>query len=191
MTKVKDVRMTVLDPGMVDGRVSARTRAILLVTPHNPTGVVFSRQSLEGLGKIAARHGLLVINSVCICHPRPSLSVLDDPYSPFVYGDNPGRSDPASIRSFDGRLAPHLLKVHDATLICMPQLFDCVSPQGAYYVFPKITGPQTDSRAFSIGLLEEIGVAVTPAWRSARPARGVCAWPIASTSRQSTARLTG
>lgn len=168
--------MTVLDPGMVDGRVSARTRAILLVTPPNPTGVIFSRQSLEGLGKIAARHGLLV---------------LDDPYSPFVYGDNPGRSDPASIRSFDGRLAPHLLKVHDATLICMPQLFDCVSPQGAYYVFPKITGPQTDSRAFSIGLLEEIGVAVTPAWRSARPARGVCAWPIASTSRQSTARLTG
>ncbi len=203
-----------LDPGLLDGLVCARTKAILLVSPHNPTGVAFSRQSLEALGKIAERHGLLVI--------------LDDPYSPFVYGDNPGYGDPASIASFEGRLAylftyskayamsgwrvghmilppglaTHLLKVHDATLICaprvsqvaaiaamkdnalpppefratldarrklimeriarVPQLFDCVSPQGAYYVFPKIIGPQTDSRAFSTTLLQEAGVAVTP-----------------------------
>ena len=203
-----------LDPGLLDGLVSARTKAILLVTPHNPTGVVFSRQSLQALGKIAERHGLLVI--------------LDDPYSPFVYGDNPDHGDPPSIASFQGRLAylftfskayamsgwrvgymvlppglaTHLLKVHDATLICaphisqvaaiaalknntlpppefravldarrklimeriagVPQLFDCVAPQGAYYVFPKILGPQTDSRVFSTTLLQEAGVAVTP-----------------------------
>ncbi len=203
-----------LDPDLLEGLISARTKAILLVTPHNPTGVVFSHQSLEALGRIAQRHGLLVI--------------LDDPYSRFVYGDNAGDGDPAFLASFEGGLAylftfsktyamsgwrvgymilppglaPHVLKVHDAALICaprisqvaaiaalkdpslpprefraqldarrklileriqrVPQLFECVPPQGAYYVFPKIIGPQTDSRAFSIALLNQTGVAVTP-----------------------------
>ena len=99
-------------------------------------------------------------------------------------------------------LATHVLKVHDATMICaprvsqvaaiaalsdpalpppnfrqtldarrqlicerldrVPQLFSYVRPQGAYYVFPRIVGAERDSRAFSIRLLEDVDVVVTP-----------------------------
>ena len=52
-------------------------------------------------------------------------------------------------------------------LICerldrVPHVFEYVTPDGAYYVFPKIIAPHEDSREFSLRLLDEAGVAVTP-----------------------------
>jgi aminotransferase len=41
-------------------------------------------------------------------------------------------------------------------------VFDFVEPQGAFYVFPRITAPHKDSRKYAIRLLEEAGVAVPP-----------------------------
>jgi aminotransferase len=41
-------------------------------------------------------------------------------------------------------------------------LFQYVPPQGAYYVFPRIVCPHRDSWEFSMRLLEEAGVVVTP-----------------------------
>ncbi len=40
---------------------SDRTRLVLLNTPHNPTGKVFSRAELELVGALAAQHGALVV----------------------------------------------------------------------------------------------------------------------------------
>jgi aspartate/methionine/tyrosine aminotransferase len=52
-------------------------------------------------------------------------------------------------------------------LICsrlnqIPHLFSYVPPQGAYYVFPKILSPHPDAWEFSMKLLHEAGVVVTP-----------------------------
>ncbi|OLT41026.1 aminotransferase [Serinicoccus sp. CNJ-927] len=41
--------------------VTGRTRALVLNTPHNPTGKVFSREELEGIAAIAQEHDLLVV----------------------------------------------------------------------------------------------------------------------------------
>ena len=41
--------------------VSGRTRLILLNSPHNPTGKVFSRQELEHIADVAKRRDLLVV----------------------------------------------------------------------------------------------------------------------------------
>lgn len=49
------------EPADLERAVSPRTRAILLNTPHNPTGKVFSRAELETIADTAARHGLMVI----------------------------------------------------------------------------------------------------------------------------------
>ncbi len=49
------------EPGDLEAAVSPRTRAILLNTPHNPTGKVFSREDLELIADVAQRHDLLVI----------------------------------------------------------------------------------------------------------------------------------
>jgi aspartate/methionine/tyrosine aminotransferase len=49
------------DPAELAGAVGPRTRAILLNTPHNPTGKVFSRAELEQIAALAQERDLLVI----------------------------------------------------------------------------------------------------------------------------------
>jgi len=51
--------------------IGSRTRAIVLCSPGNPTGAVFTREELEGVADIARRHGLFVI--------------ADEVYREFVY----------------------------------------------------------------------------------------------------------
>ena len=41
-------------------RINSRTRAILLITPNNPTGAVYSRHTLESILELARRHNLIV-----------------------------------------------------------------------------------------------------------------------------------
>jgi N-succinyldiaminopimelate aminotransferase len=50
-----------LDPAALEAAVSARTRLILLNTPHNPTGAVLSVAELEAVADVARRHDLLVV----------------------------------------------------------------------------------------------------------------------------------
>ena len=48
------------DPDEVAGLVTDRTRAIVVINPNNPTGAVYSRACLEGLARLAERHGLVM-----------------------------------------------------------------------------------------------------------------------------------
>ncbi|HEV2493685.1 MAG TPA: aminotransferase class I/II-fold pyridoxal phosphate-dependent enzyme [Terriglobia bacterium] len=49
------------DLGDLERRINARTRAIVVINPNNPTGAVYSRATLEAIAEQARRHGLLVI----------------------------------------------------------------------------------------------------------------------------------
>jgi aspartate/methionine/tyrosine aminotransferase len=49
-----------------------------------------------------------------------------------------------------------------ARLDAVPHVFEYVRPQGAYYVFPRIVTEHRDSMDFSLRLLEEARVTVTP-----------------------------
>jgi aspartate/methionine/tyrosine aminotransferase len=51
-----------LDLDDLKGRISPRTRLIMLSNPHNPTGRVFTEEELEGLAQIAEEHDLLVFS---------------------------------------------------------------------------------------------------------------------------------
>lgn len=53
--------------------VTDRTKMLVLISPHNPTGVVFNRESLEGIATIARRRDLLVVS--------------DEIYEKLVYDD--------------------------------------------------------------------------------------------------------
>jgi len=63
--------------------VSARTRAILINTPHNPTGAILSPDDLAAILDLAARHDLWVISDEVygdLTHDgRPAPSALGDP----------------------------------------------------------------------------------------------------------------
>jgi alanine-synthesizing transaminase len=45
----------------VAAQITASTRALVIINPNNPTGAVYSRQTLLGLLDLARRHGLLVL----------------------------------------------------------------------------------------------------------------------------------
>jgi aminotransferase len=50
-----------LDPDRLAGAVTPRTRALLLNTPHNPTGRVFDDEELAGVIDLVVRHDLVLI----------------------------------------------------------------------------------------------------------------------------------
>ncbi|MBM4792843.1 aminotransferase class I/II-fold pyridoxal phosphate-dependent enzyme [Streptomyces sioyaensis] len=50
-----------LDPADLERAVSPRTRLVLLNTPHNPTGKVFTRDELEAVAGLCRRHDLVAV----------------------------------------------------------------------------------------------------------------------------------
>ena len=49
------------DPAELEALITPRTRAILVNTPHNPTGKVFTRAELEHVASLCVEHDLLAI----------------------------------------------------------------------------------------------------------------------------------
>jgi aspartate/methionine/tyrosine aminotransferase len=45
-----------LDMGELEAAITENTKIILINTPHNPTGKVFSAEEIEALADIARRH---------------------------------------------------------------------------------------------------------------------------------------
>jgi aspartate/methionine/tyrosine aminotransferase len=71
--------------------ITERTRAIVLISPHNPTGLVADRPTIDGLSTLAREHGLAV--------------VADEVFGPFTYGAEPVRpsdSDAPLVLSLNG-----------------------------------------------------------------------------------------
>ncbi len=51
----------VFDPDELVAAVTAHTKLILLNTPHNPTGKVFTRDELDQIARVAIEHDLIVV----------------------------------------------------------------------------------------------------------------------------------
>ena len=63
------------DPADAASRITPRTRAIVLVTPNNPTGAIYPPEAIEGFHRLARESGLAL--------------VLDETYRDFLPGDGP------------------------------------------------------------------------------------------------------
>jgi aspartate/methionine/tyrosine aminotransferase len=50
-----------IDLDYLESQITTKTRAIVLISPHNPTGMVASTNQLEDLSRIASRHRLPII----------------------------------------------------------------------------------------------------------------------------------
>ena len=123
-----------LDLERLPALITDKTQAIVLVSPSNPTGRIFTEAELVQVGEIARQHGILVI--------------IDDPYSDFVYENRDRYFNLASVERFrehvvymysfskayamsgwrlaymvmPEELKHEALKVHDATMICTPRI---------------------------------------------------------------------
>lgn len=129
-----EARGWALDVDALPGLIGERTKAIVLVTPSNPTGKIFSEDELRRIGRIALDHGVLIL--------------VDDPYCHFTYENTdryfnlsgvPELADTiAYLFTFSKTYAMsgwrlgymivpeflkrQVLKVHDATIICTPRI---------------------------------------------------------------------
>ena len=57
-----------LDPGRLSSAVTPRTRALVLNTPHNPTGRVFDAEELAGVIDVVTRHDLVLVTDEIYDH---------------------------------------------------------------------------------------------------------------------------
>ncbi len=83
-----------LDPVQLEARVTPRTKALILNSPSNPTGALYTRETLEAVADVAKRHGFLVIS--------------DEIYEQLVYGETPF----LSLVSAVPEIADHTLVVN-------------------------------------------------------------------------------
>jgi aspartate/methionine/tyrosine aminotransferase len=112
--------------------ITPRTRAIVTVSPNNPTGQVYSEADLRAVNRLCRDHGLF--------------HLCDEAYEYFIWGDRPHFS-PASIPGSESFtvgfyslsktfgfagwrvgymvipavLVPDLVKIQDTNLICPPR----------------------------------------------------------------------
>ena len=63
------------NPELIEAAITKRTRAIVTISPNNPSGIVFPQTLLAAINGICAQHGLLHIS--------------DEAYEDFVFGDVP------------------------------------------------------------------------------------------------------
>lgn len=146
-----------LDIGALPDLIDDRTKAIVLVSPSNPTGAIFAEAELRRTAEIARAHGVLIL--------------LDDPYSHFTYENSSRLFNLAAVPEFTDDTAylftfsktyamsgwrigymivpewlkPEALKVHDATLICSPRIAQVAALEA-------LSGSQDHLKAFEARL---------------------------------------
>jgi len=123
-----------LDVDALPSLITDKTQAIILVSPSNPTGTIFTKDELLKVAEIAVQHNVLLI--------------IDDPYSDFLYENRDKFFNLASAEQYLSHivylysfskayamsgwrlcyavmpeaLKVQAMKVHDATLICAPRI---------------------------------------------------------------------
>jgi aspartate aminotransferase len=51
-----------LTPGLLKSKISSKTKALILNSPSNPTGLTYNRESLEMIAEIALKHNFYIIS---------------------------------------------------------------------------------------------------------------------------------
>lgn len=156
--------------------ISERTRAVVTISPNNPTGAVYTEESLRAVNKL--------------CRARGIYHISDEAYEDFTY-DERRHFSPASLRSaIEHTIAlyslskgygfaswrigymvvpQHLLepikKIQDTILICPPVVSQYAAigalEAGPPYIESKIRGI-AEVRAMVLERLSELGDLITP-----------------------------
>jgi len=105
-------------------QITARTRAIVIINPNNPTGAVYSKQTVLGLLDLARRHGLLVL--------------ADEIYDKILYED--------AVHECAAALAPDLLVL---TLCGLSKTYRLAGFRSGWMA---VSGPRRDAAEYLEGL---------------------------------------
>lgn len=162
-----------IDPERLAAAVTPRARAILLNTPHNPTGRVFDQEEISALTDLVVRHDLVLIT--------------DEIYDNILYDGrkhlSPGGLEPLRERTITisgmsktfavtgwrlgyiiapGKLSAAVRPVHDFLTVCAPTPLQVAAvaalslPQSYY---DEMTADYHARRALMMTILNEMGFA--------------------------------
>jgi alanine-synthesizing transaminase len=112
------------DLGHAAAQITARTRAIVIINPNNPTGAVYSKQAVLGLLDLARQHQLLVL--------------ADEIYDKILYED--------AVHECAAALAPDLLVL---TLCGLSKTYRLAGFRSGWLV---VSGPRRDAAEYLEGL---------------------------------------
>ncbi len=152
-------------------RITARTKAILIGSPNNPTGTVISRAQMEGIAALAQEHDLMVIS--------------DEIYSRLIYGVEhiafaslPGmRERTITLNGFSKAYAmtgwrvgyaaapqailEAMLKIHQYTIMCAPTDAQAAALQALEHGEPDVAemvAEYTRRRTLIVNGLNQLGL---------------------------------
>ena len=112
------------DVADVEAKITAKTKALVIINPNNPTGAVYSRELLEDLTAIARRHNLILF--------------ADEIYDRILY---------------DGAVhVPVSLLAHDVLAITFGGLSKVYRMAGFRSGWALVTGPRQHARSYLEGL---------------------------------------
>ena len=63
-----------ITPEQLQKAITPRTKAVIINTPSNPTGMIYTKEELQAIGEVCLEHNILIIS--------------DEIYEKLVYGDN-------------------------------------------------------------------------------------------------------
>ena len=190
--------------------ITAKTKAILLNYPANPSGATISRATLEEIAALAITGNFFIISdeiysAITYDVEHFSITSIPEVLDRTIYLN--GFSKTYAMTGWRlGYIAgpkfviDQILKIHQYTALCAPSLsqyaaiealekgrgdvekmrgeyqkrrnyivsrfndsgLPCLTPEGAFYVFPDITPSKMNSRDFALALLRAEKVAVVP-----------------------------
>ncbi|MGN6610375.1 MAG: pyridoxal phosphate-dependent aminotransferase, partial [Angustibacter sp.] len=106
------------------GKVTERTKAIVVINPNNPTGAVYGTQVLEGIADVARRHGLMLLS--------------DEIYDQILYGD--------ATHTATAAIAPDVLCL---TFNGLSKAYRLAGFRSGWLV---VSGPTSEARSYIEGL---------------------------------------
>lgn len=165
-----------LDPDRLRGAFNSRTRAILINSPHNPTGHVFTRTELENIAQLCQEFNVVAITDEIYEH------IIYDNHRHIPLASIPGMADRTVTISGFGKtfamtgwrlgyacalnpLSTTLRTVHDFMTICAPAPLQAacaatLSMPDEYY--SHLQADYTMRRDKMISILDKAGFIVKP-----------------------------
>lgn len=162
-----------LDIGALHAAITPRTRAVLVNTPANPSGKVFTMNELEALAAVAAERGLFLFT--------------DEIYEYFLYGNArhispamlPGMRERTILMSgfsktfsitgwrlgylvADAKWLPAIRYFHDLTYVCAPSAFQHGAAAGLEqldpYFYQRLARDHENKRDRLVAALQDAGL---------------------------------
>jgi len=199
-----------IDIDVLKKSITARTKAVMLNYPSNPTGSTIDEETLGKVAELAMRHNLIVLSDEIYCalsYDRKHFSIASIPEmkSRTIYLNGFSKSHAMTgwrLGYVGGPkfLIDIMMKIHQYTALCASSMaqyaaiealrkgekdviamrkeylkrrnfiagrfneigLECLVPEGAFYVFPDVSGTGLTGREFALQLLGSEKVAVVP-----------------------------